>query len=447
MSLENLGGGPEKSQRVPPNPEGQTDSPNPEGQTDSPNPEGQTDSPNPEGQTDSPNPEGEVNKGEGISRRAFFKRALKLGAAALSLGAVGGVGAVGGCAEFGARRYYEDLTKKFLEGKLLREVIRGIEIYVDKSSMREDDLLSKRLIFLEQLIEILRPMILILPDVMAKRIGHIVLELSLYKNSKLPLTSPLRLVYFNSGGHIDIGVKFGMGYDVIKMDYPDEFKVTPQEVQKFMSSKELQSIQEAEFIRGLLSLCVFGDSNALSRQFRETQLRRCINSINEYYKGSVNSLKEKCIDLIDLVVDRKSLEWWLEINEQKGGYVRQGYTELRPFRTYDFGYPNIIGYENFGYTYSPNVKYGRLNPFEDVVCVFGKILSSLYGVIHRKEDPEAVIKALLSETPDETVLHKKYLIACESLIKWYGENSDQRKILREFIQIIADAIKEAERSY
>ena len=55
-----------------------------------------------------------------------------------------------------------------------------------------------------------------------------------------------------------------------------------------------------------------------------------------------------------------------------------------------------------------------------------------------------MISNLLSKTPDETGLHKKYLIACESLIGWYEENSDQRKILREFIKIIKDAIKEAQ---
>ena len=87
-----------------------------------------------------------------------------------------------------------------------------------------------------------------------------------------------------------------------------------------------------------------------------------------------------------------------------------------------------------------NLDYGRLYLPEDIACVFEKILSSLYRVIHRNEDAEKVISDLLSKTPDETGLHKKYLIACESLIGWYEENSDQRKILGEFIQIIEDAI-------
>ena len=105
----------------------------------------------------------------------------------------------------------------------------------------------------------------------------------------------------------------------------------------------------------------------------------------------------------------------------------------------------MSGKPNFGYILDdPNLRYGRLNFAEDIACVFEKILSSLYRVIHRKENSKAVISALLSKTPDETGLHKKYLIACESLIGWYEENSDQRKILREFIKIIKDAIKEAQ---
>jgi len=87
-----------------------------------------------------------------------------------------------------------------------------------------------------------------------------------------------------------------------------------------------------------------------------------------------------------------------------------------------------------------NLDYGRLYLPEDIACVFEKILSSLYRVIHREEDPKAVINALLSKTPGETGLYRKYQIACESLIGWYEKGSEQHKILREFIQIIEDAI-------
>ena len=55
-----------------------------------------------------------------------------------------------------------------------------------------------------------------------------------------------------------------------------------------------------------------------------------------------------------------------------------------------------------------------------------------------------MISNLLSKTPDETGLYRKYQIACESLIKWYQEGSRQHGILTEFIKIIEDAIKEAE---
>ena len=102
----------------------------------------------------------------------------------------------------------------------------------------------------------------------------------------------------------------------------------------------------------------------------------------------------------------------------------------------------MSGKPNFGYILDdPNFRYGRLNLAEDIACVFEKILSSLYKVIHREEDAEKVISDLLSKTPGETGLYRKYLIACKSLIKWYQEGSRQHEILREFIRIIKDAIK------
>ena len=52
-----------------------------------------------------------------------------------------------------------------------------------------------------------------------------------------------------------------------------------------------------------------------------------------------------------------------------------------------------------------------------------------------------MISDLLSKTPGETGLYRKYQIACESLIRWYEEGSRQHEILREFIRIIKDAIK------
>jgi len=112
----------------------------------------------------------------------------------------------------------------------------------------------------------------------------------------------------------------------------------------------------------------------------------------------------------------------------------------------------LSGKPNFGYIDDPNIRYGRKHPFEDVACVFGKIVppfyrtvrslyrSSLYSSIGPEEDSRAEISALLRETPDDTGLYEKYLIACKSLTEWYEKNSDQYKILTEFIQIIEDAI-------
>jgi len=136
------------------------------------------------------------------------------------------------------------------------------------------------------------------------------------------------------------------------------------------------------------------------------------------------------------LIDRQSLEEWFRISEKNGGYVSN---ELIP--PDQIRQAGLSGKPNFGYILDdPNFRYGRLNLAEDIACVFEKILSSLYKVIHREEDPKAVISDLLSKTPGETGLHKKYLIACKSLTEWYEKNSDQYKILTEFIQIIEDAI-------
>jgi len=140
------------------------------------------------------------------------------------------------------------------------------------------------------------------------------------------------------------------------------------------------------------------------------------------------------------LIAEQFVEEWVQISEQNGNYISAGRITVGQVREED-----LIGYKNFGYVLDdPNLDYGRLNFAEDIACVFEDIFSSLYKVIHRNENPKTVISALLSKTPGETGLYRKYQIACESLIGWYEENSDQRKILREFIKIIKDAIKEAQ---
>jgi len=113
------------------------------------------------------------------------------------------------------------------------------------------------------------------------------------------------------------------------------------------------------------------------------------------------------------LIDKQSLEKWLHISKENGGYVSN---ELIP--PDQIRQAVLSGKPNFGYILDdPNFRYGRLNFAEDIACVFEKILSSLYRVIHRKENSKAVISALLSKTPGETGLYEKYLIACKSLIE------------------------------
>jgi hypothetical protein len=410
MSSKNFGGGPERSQRVPPNPQ----KPNPEGQAGSPNPEGEV-----------INPEGEVNKGGGISRRSALKGLGVLGV----LGVLALSEGLKGCGEREALSYYENQVNEFLKGAVPMDPIRGIQFYVDTYySSRLEGVLQSGLL-LAEVIKGLKPIIYSLPDKIVGRIKHIVLVI-VPDNSPTPDDSPIS--GFNSESYVDIGMRLAI--------YTNRFGVTSPEIENGISP-EIEDRLAREFYLAAMRLCVFGDPNESSRRYREAKLEECKDSMNKGYY-------EKCIGLTDLTNSQSKR--WLEISKQNGGYINSGYTTMSPFETYGLGplvYLELPKYKNFGYTNDPESRYGRLNPFQDIACVFEKILSSIYKVIHREEDPEAVINALLSKTPGETGLHEKYLIACESLIKWYGENSDQSAILREFIQIIADAIKEAERSY
>ena len=405
MSLKNFGGGPERSQRVPPNPEGQAGS---------------------------PNPKGKVNKGGGIGRRDFLKLV------GIGIGAAGLAGL--GLEEHNKRKKHEETIAELLGGAVFAREIRGMEIYVENSlpgNNLENDLLSKGLI------ESLEPMISILPDEMVRRTRRIVLETNPYD----PLYPRIR--FAASWYIIGIGMRF-------RILYPEYIGATSPQIQDLVSEEKTRKRLERGFFHGAASLSVFGGPES-SRLFREPKLKNsCQESINDDIDRY--PFVKECIDFIDLI-DQQSLKRWFQISYQNGGYVDSVYADsvyarMTSFDTYLLSYKrHLIGYRNFGYIDDPEIRYGHLNPAQDIACVFYKILSSLYKVIYRNEDPKknedpkTVISDLLSETQGETGLHEKYLIACESLIKWYGENSDQSAILREFIQIIADAIKEAERSY
>jgi len=297
-----------------------------------------------------------------------------------------------GVGEYLARKHEAD-TAELLRGADFNREIRGIKIYVDINSMRKNSPL------LEGLVESLKPMISILSDEMVRRIRFIRLGTFL-DNSILP--EP-----FKGEAHVGVGIE-------IKI-YPNRFKNG--------KSPEI-AIRLAEvFFHEVVHLITFGNPDKFSRMLRDYGLSKC------------QDLQRCIVSLTDLI-DKQFVKEWLEISRQNGGYVS---VMLIPVQRVDE--EDLNGYKNFGYILDdPNLRYGRLNLAEDIACVFEKILSSLYKVIHREEDPKAVINALLSKTPDETGLHKKYLIACESLIGWYEKGSEQHKILREFIQIIEDAI-------
>jgi len=402
MSLENLGGGPEKSQRVPPNPEGQTDS---------------------------PNPEGEVNKGEGISRRDFLKGLLRLGAAAaLPLGVVG---AVGGCAELEARKYYENQVNEFLKGTIHIGHIEDdigeiVNIYVDVGNYYSYSFEKVGKNMLEKgrlLYEVTRSLevpISFLPSKLVRRIRCVVLKV-VPENSQT-------LVRFESDSYVDIGIR-------LTIYYSNRFDVTSPEIQNAMSSIEVIGMLRKIFFIGVARLFVFGDDK-FSRWSRENELDKCQDSIHLTAEG--------CTGLNDLI-NEQHLKEWLTISEQNGGYLKirkRGYTTLRPFQTNIFGSPDLTECKNFGYINDPNIREGRLNFPQDMACVLGHMLWSLYRASFGG-NPKRAIDDLLEKTPGETGLYRKYQIAGEGLMNLY-EGSSFPYDLRQCILIIEDAIKEAE---
>jgi len=340
---------------------------------------------------------GPSNPERGISRRSFLK-SVGIG---LGLAGIGGLGGLG-LAEHNAREKHKAVTAKLLEGTTLVEKIRGIQIYVDNSLPEDSPLL-------QEVIESLKPIISILPNEMVKRMRFIRLKTFL-NNSTLP-------VPFEGEGHVDVGIELEI--------YPNRFKnfIYPNRFENGIPPQIEDRLAEVIFHEGVHSI-TFGDPDELSRFLRNHKLRQCQYSLKE------------CISSLTDLIDEQSLEEWFRISEENDGYVSN---ELIP--PDQIRQAGLSGKPNFGYILDdPNIRYGRLNLAEDIACVFEKILSSLYKVIHREEDPKAVISDLLSKTPGETGLYEKYLIACKSLTEWYEESSDQRKILGEFIQIIEDAI-------
>ena len=269
---------------------------------------------------------------------------------------------------------------------------------------------------LKSLIESLEPMISILSDEMAQRIGRIVLVI-VRDNSQ-------RLVSFKSESYVDIGIRLAM--------YASP-EIEEDIILSQMDSPETKGRLEGEFFVGAVRLLVFGDPNQFSKSSREDKLNKCQNSADI----------EKFIESYTDLIDERFLEEWLQISEENGGYFRGGYVTTRPFDAFGAGMLNSI---NFGYDSDPKYRKGQLNLAEDIACVFGQILRSLYAVEYSENPQEAietVINDLLNKTPGEIGLYKKYRIACESLINWYQDGLE-RQILTGFIQAINAAIKNAE---
>jgi hypothetical protein len=355
-----------------------------------------------------PNRGSKVERGRGVERdRVRFPISKPL--ALLLAGIAAAALVLGGC-EYQVRQENKAVTEELLRGTKFNREIEGIEIYVDNSSMRENEPLLK------ELIERLEPIISILPDEMVRRIRFIVLEtssevltLEVSPGNSIP-------VPFEAVTRIDVG---GMKLAI----YPKNIDIESQETEN-----RLIEIVSHEAVH---SASYGNPRKPFNLPFNLMFLRKI-----ELDKCKDASL-EICIESVTDLIDKPSLRRWLQISRQNGGYAYTGRIPISQIRG-----EKLIKQKNFGYMLdNHDIDYGRLNLAEDIACVFEKILSSLYKVIHRNENPKEVIIALLSKTPGETGLYEKYLIACKSLIKWYQEGSRQHEILREFIQIIEDVIK------
>ena len=329
-----------------------------------------------------------------MDRRSFLG-VLGVGLGAAVLGGLVGSGLR--ILEDDTRKKNEDTTSELLEGTIFVKKIKGIEIYVG-NSLFKNDLLWKGLI------ESLEPMISILPDEMVTRIRFIRLD---------TFVDPTIIAPFEGTSRADVGGMRLVAYsNHLKNGISPKIKIRLAEV-FFHEGTHLGSYGDPDY-----------ENPYKLRWLRQRELDQCKNS------------EEFIVSLTDLI-GKQSLQEWLEISAQNGGYVSDG--RIRPDQIRE---RDLLGYKNFGYILNnTDLRYGRLSLAEDIACVFEKILSSLYRVIHLNENSEAVISDLLRETPGETGLYRKYQIACESLIRWYEEGSRQHEILREFIRIIKDAIK------
>lgn len=345
-----------------------------------------------------------------MGRRSFLK-SLGIGLGAAVLG-----GGVGGLLEYFELQKYEDITKELLRGADFVKEIRGIQIYMDINSKRKNGPL------LDTLIERLEPMISILPEEMVRRIRFIRLDAFVDDSIFVPFEGKS---FIGVEGMILVAYPNNIenGISLEKEEKEEEIEEEIEEIEEIKEIKKVKKRLREVFFHEAVHLMTYGNPNKL-RLFRQRELDQC-------------KIPEECIVSLTDLIDNQSLKQWRQISRQNGGYVSDG--RIRPDQIIE---TDLLGYRNFGYILdNPKLRYGRLSLAEDIACVFEKILSSLYRVIHRNEDAEIVISDLLSKTSGETGLHKKYLIACKSLTKWYEKDSKQHKTLTEFIRIIEDAIK------
>jgi|GEM_PF-4700105 len=135
------------------------------------------------------------------------------------------------------------------------------------------------------------------------------------------------------------------------------------------------------------------------------------------------------------ILNRDELHTWLEISKNNGGYLSKFFF---PRKNWD-SVKSKANKKGFGFSFQTEYRYGALSITEDIACVFEKVLTSVYltfeyiehnRIISEDEKKTKAInmaKELMELTPGDVDLYKKYVIACNILIRMYGEELKQKQ--------------------
>ncbi len=135
------------------------------------------------------------------------------------------------------------------------------------------------------------------------------------------------------------------------------------------------------------------------------------------------------------ILNRDELRTWLEISKNNGGYLSNFFSLRKNWDSVE----SKANKKGFGFGDTEEYRYGALSIAEDIACVFEQILTEVYltfeyinenpGISEDYKRNEAARRAkeLMELTPGDVDLWRKYVIACNSLIRMYGEELKQKQ--------------------